>query len=159
MLLRSKPNTVRFSISLHLHCLAKQSPCPISPWTMRNGCQLPRVCLPVPTHDVLYSCHVFYAPYVYQSKCITSFACALLWPHHRYMGLLRTWQAGLLPSVFVELLALFIKVLYESVWCCGRDRQRFRVKPWSSQMHISRHCRGVALYAGYTFTCNQDEQT
>lgn len=49
MLPHSKPHTVQVSISLHLHCLAKQSPCPISPWTMRNGCQLPRVCLPLPT--------------------------------------------------------------------------------------------------------------
>ncbi len=80
--------------------------------------------------------------YVYQSKCITSFDCILLWLSNRELqthGSASAWQTRLLPSVFVKWLALFIKALDESVLCCGRDRGSFWVKPWSSQMHFNRH--------------------
>lgn len=110
------------------------------PWRM--ALTVRASCLSSCTDDVLHPWQAFDVPYVYQSKCITSFDWILLWLSNRELqthGSASPWLTRLLPSVFVKWLALFIKALDECVLCCGRDRGSFWVKPWSSQMHINRH--------------------
>lgn len=153
-LLGAKHNTLWFSIHLHHHHLAGQSQCPVSPRTMKDDCDCrrPPVCL-----SIQMMCYISGRPLILMSThqyVSPLFDCALLWLSF-WVGQTQLCRARLLPSVFVKMTGCIYKGLgWEGLALWEGLRPLLK-----EALIITNAHQQTALYAGYKFTGNQEEQT